>query len=331
MTSKPIRISYTANEKYQNSPQAYFLHYVKRIRERVVGSALPFGNAIDNAINEILRNKMNNKPLMENVVSIFEKAVTFQTINGIEEDFRTSENIKFYKNDVDEDILIEEDQDLLDKAYHIGWVCLRRKGLLILDAYIKQAMPHLKKIISVQDTVAISDEEGNSISGFIDFVAQFELDESVINPLTDEGQAMLALKKYNGKIIIFDNKTSSQRYKEDSVRLSKQLATYFENPSSNYNAEFAGYVVIPKKFRKKKEPKIPIEFIIDKINDETVDDIFAEYADTIAGIKAEQFQCHMGACQASPFGCPYMRYCQSGSMEGLVDLNEKDVDKVSKV
>lgn len=328
-----IRISYTANEKYQNSPMAYYLHYIKKIREERVGSALPFGNAIDNAINEILRNKMHNKPLMENVVSIFENAMTFQTINGIEEDFRTSENIKFYKNDIDEDILIPEDQELLDKAYHMGWVCLRRKGLLILDAYIKQAIPHLQNIVAVQDTVAIEDEDGNYISGFIDFVAQFKLDESIVDPLTDEGQAMLALKKYNEKIIIFDNKTSSQRYKQDSVRLSKQLATYFENPNSNYNAEFAGYVVIPKKFRKKKEPKIPIEFIIDTVSSETVDDIFAEYADTIAGIKAEQFQCNMGVCQKLPFGCPYMRYCQSGCMDGLVDLNnnEKTVDKQTKI
>jgi hypothetical protein len=269
--------------------------------------------------------------LMENVVSIFENAMTFQRINSVDEDFRTSENIKFYKSDIDEDILIEEDQALLDKAYHMGWVCLRRKGLLILDAYIKQAIPHLKKIISVQDTVNIQDEDGNSISGFIDFVAIFELDESLIDPLTDEGQQMLALKKYNGKTIIFDNKTSSQRYKQDSVSLSKQLATYFENPNSNYNAEFAGYVVIPKKFRKKKEPKIPIEFIINSVSEETTNDIFTEYADTIAGIKAEQFQCHVGACQSLPFGCPYMRYCQTGSMEGLVDLNEKELDKVSKV
>lgn len=326
-----VRISYTSNEKYQNSPRAYQLHYIEKIREQRVGSALPFGNAIDNAINEILRNKMNGKELLENVIETFEKAITFQNINGIDEDFRISENIKFYKNDIDEDILIEEDQELLDKAYNIAWVCLRRKGLMIIDAYIKQAIPHLKKIISVQDTVMIPDEDGNYISGFIDFVAEFEVNESVINPDTEEGQALLALKKYNGKIVIFDNKTSSQRYKEDSVRNSKQLATYFENPNNSYNAEFAGYVVIPKKFRKKKEPKIPIEFIIDTVSDETVNDIFCEYADTIDGIKNERFQCHMGTCMTLPFGCPYIKYCQNGSMEGLVDLSEKKVDNSSKI
>jgi len=323
-----IKISYTANEKYQNSPKSYYLYYIARIREQIIGSALPFGNAIDKALNKILENKMNNKPIREGVVELFEENIIYNEINGVKEDLRTSENIKFYKNDVDEDILIQEDEALLDKAYCISWVSLRRKGLMMIDAYIEQVIPHLKKIISVQDTVNIEDKDGNYITGFIDFVAEFELDESIIDSTTDEGQALLALKKYNGKTIIFDNKTSSQRYKEDAVRVSKQLATYFENPNDNYNAEYAGYIVVPKKFRKKKEPRIPIEILIDTVSEETINDIFTEYADTIDGIKHERFQCNMGACMTLPFGCPYMKYCQTGSMEGLVDLNEKkDIDK----
>ena len=52
-----VKLSYTANAKYQLSPRAYYLHYLLKLREEKVGSALAFGNAMDLAINSMLKNK----------------------------------------------------------------------------------------------------------------------------------------------------------------------------------------------------------------------------------------------------------------------------------
>lgn len=313
-----IKISYTANNKYQQSPRAWFLYYQMKIREEKIGSPLFFGNAMDLGLNTMLRNKMQGTK--DDPVETFKKAFIKFDHNGETLDLRTSVKVKWSKADLDEDIIDnDEDRALLDKGYSASWVSMRRKGIMMIDAYEKQALPHLKDILSVQEYVKIPNAEGDMVIGYIDFIARFYLDESV------EG-ADLSLKKYNNKIVIFDNKTSSQNYKPDSVKNSDQLGTYFEHPHETIHADYAGYIVVPKAIRKRKEPKIPIQIIIDEVSPEVIDNIFRQYAETIRGIKLGHFPCNESNCKSAPFDCPYKAYCASGGrdMTGLVQVKTKD-------
>lgn len=308
-----IRISYTANNKYQDCPRSWYLHYLQRLREKVQGSALSFGNAMDAALNELL-----NTRDMTRAKEFFERHWKTNEINGKKEDLRKTDKIKWYKSDLDESLWIDGDIKLAQK-YHPEWVTLRRKGLMLLEAYEQQVMPHIKEVIAVQEYVRIDNPGGDYIMGYVDLVAKWYLDETIPyhNP---------ELAKFNDKIILFDNKTSSQKYKSDSVKESGQLGTYTENHSEDYEVDYEGYIVLPKKFRKKKEPLIPVDIIIDTVADETIEHQFQEYEDTITGIRLGQFP-RIDNCKSIPFGCPYENYCAScgKNMEGLVQLpNRRD-------
>jgi len=306
-----LKLSYSANNKYKQSPMAWFLHYTLRLREERMGSALAFGSAMDKALNTLLENKRDSKNASAS--NTFIETFEFIEYNGEKLDLKTSEKIKWLKSDLDTDVLIDEDQTLLDKAYKAEWVCMRRKGLLMIAAYEIQVMPHIKEVVSIQDYVSIPNEEGDEVIGYIDFVAKFFVDESVPG-------APLHLTKYNDKIITFDNKTSSMTYKADSVQKSDQLGTYFEWQGNK--SDFAGYIVIPKKIRKQKLPLIPIDIIIDEVAPEVREATFQSYSDTINGIKTGEFQCYGDKCRKSMFGCCYATYCASNGKDttGLVQV-----------
>lgn len=321
-----IKVSFTAMEKYKLSPRAWYLHYQLKLRPEVIGSALVFGNAIDAGLNTLLRNKKENKT--DNAFDVFELTLTKQVVNNDEEDLRTSKKIKYSQSDFDSDILTSDDYELINSSGYIAeWVSLRRKGFMILEAYEKQVIPHLSEIIAIQQFIQIENETKDRIIGYTDFIAKFQLDETI--PYCD-----LELKKYNGHLIVLDNKTSSIKYKEDSVKNSKQLGTYFEDPKLAKEVNYCGYIVIPKKIRKQKEPLIPIEFIIDKVDASVISSVFEDYSNTIHGIKMGYFPCS-GECSDRSknfFGCPYMKFCASHGQdtEGLIYVREKDENGKTK-
>lgn len=312
-----IKLSYSANNKYKQSPFAWFCHYMLRLREERMGSALAFGAAMDKGLNTLLMSKSPKTELPVTPEQEFLNAFELVEYNGETLDLRSSDKIKWLKSDLDESVLIEEDKELLDKAYRIEYVCMRRKGLMMIEAYKEQILPHIKEVVSIQDYVSIPNEYGDEVIGYIDFVAKF-----FVNKKASNYETFKHLEKYNDKIITFDNKTSSMTYKPDSVAKSDQLGTYFEWPGNK--SDFAGYIVIPKKIRKQKLPLIPIDIIIDSVEDEVREATFQSYSDTIEGIKTGQFPCYGDACRRSTFGCCYAVYCASGGKDttGLVNVPE---------
>jgi hypothetical protein len=320
-----MRLSNTSKNKYVMSPKAWYLHYIRGLREEVVGSALPFGTAMDNALNVLLDNKKDGKS--DCPYEMFEKCWAKQEINGKKENLKKSDKVRYYKSDFNELLITPEDEKLISKGYHKEWVCLRRKAYLLLDAYEKQVMPHLSEIIKVQEYIKIVSDNGEDyIMGYLDFVAKFKLDESALDCYTDEKEInkLLELKKYDDKVILFDNKTSSIKYKPESVKESGQLGLYTSNISEDHKADHEGYIVLPKKnFRKTKTPSIPIQIIIDDVLDETIDKEFSDYLKVFEGIKHGHFPCNKENCKSNPFGCPYKNYCETGSTEGLVKVGSK--------
>lgn len=291
-----INLSFSAATKYLTSPRSYFLHYLMRLRPEKASSALLFGAAIDSGLNSLLETQDLNK-----AKSKFLEAWVTAEINGTVHKLATCDCIKYSKADYDNSFLEDEDQDLLKTAYP-AWVCLRRKGLLILEAYNEQVLPKIRKVLAVQKNIELPNELGDKLVGVVDFIAEWE----------------------NKKRYLVDNKTSSVKYKESAASESQQLATYFEACKDEYKLDGVLYVVIPKSVRKKKEPRIEISFVMGKVSDDLVQSTFEMYDKALNGIKLGEFHCS-GGCQEQFWECPYRTYCKSDGTDltGLVKVDKK--------
>lgn len=182
-----------------------------------------------------------------------------------------------------------------------AWESLNRRGRILLEEYNEQIMPRIKEVIAVQIDDTVKNEHGDELVIKTDFICVWE----------------------DGRRILFDNKTSSQKYADDSVRTSPQLATYFETLKEKYALDVAGYIVIPKKINKKKKPRVAISVIIDQIDEETFHKTLEEYDQVLADIKSAHFPQNKKECMGKFGRCEFYNYCHSNSMEGIEVKNEK--------
>lgn len=338
---KKIQLSHSACEKYRTCPALYKYHYIDKLRPEKAGSALFLGSAIDDALNYMLLGKKKklskeDKEFLEKYESPEDAFLqTFQTFshNGEEIDIRRSEKAEYFKSDLDTSVLEEDDfeklrefdpevedhleyieeiqgfikeKKKLDKKdqmlyNYICWLSLRKKGLMLIEAYRQDILPEIEECFSIQQRVHLPNEDGHFIIGFIDAVVSF--------------------KSMPGVKVVLDNKTSSTKYKDDSVALSPQLATYLEFKELDHGA----YGVLGKKLRK-REPRTRTQLIIDKVAEETYDETFEMYDEVLEGIKAEKFEKNYDSgCFQWGKPCPYYRYCRSDGKikDGLVEVKKK--------
>lgn len=196
-------------------------------------------------------------------------------------------DVTFTKSDLDEWLVPEDPTNT-----HLS---LLRKGEILLKEYNDQIMPRIKDVIKVQIDRTVKNEEGDELVIKTDFICVWEDDRR----------------------ILFDNKTSSIKYEEDSVRTSPQLSIYFEQLKDEFKLDAAGYIVIPKRVNKKKEPRVDIKVIIDVIPEETVEATLESYDQVLSGIKNGQFQKNHNSCMGKYGACEYLAYCKHGDKTGL--------------
>ena len=263
--------------------------------------AFILGNCFDEAVGE--PSKTGD---VEAAVEIFkEQFKAFDTYFGVL-DARSSKKIKWTKTEGDPNEWYD-------------W-----KGELAVRSYFEQVVPHFDEVLDVQTKIMIEDDTGNLIRGFADKIVRWKQDPTLENYNPD-------LDQWNGKVILFDDKFSTMKY---TIPDSEQLATYSQDPNIPYEIDACGYIVVPKKFRTKKEPLVPIKITIDKVLPETVQSVFEGYAKTIEGIRLGKFDCT--GCDNNPFGCDYKNYCASGgtNTKGLVCIDGKtkksNYDKVGE-
>lgn len=285
-----LQLSYSACEKYKTCPLAWYYHYLLRLRPIVVGSALPFGNAMDQALNVLLQQKMDNKP--NYVIAAKEEFLrnwSMTEINGKKVDLEVGGMIKFSKSDFDKSLV----SDTGDSHRHPSWESLRTKGLMMVSAYADQIIPRIEKVHAIQHKISLKNEAGDEFIGVVDFIATIE-----------------------GKVRLMDNKTSSIKYTQTSANEAAQLATYFEACKDEFKLDGVGFVVIPKTIRKKKEPLVPIEMIFGDVDEKLIDKTFREYETVLSGIKNGQFNPRFhDKCCDSVWGCPYQKFIQSGGVD----------------
>lgn len=317
-------LSYTAVEMYLQSPKAYFFHYICGLREKVTGSALIFGNAMDAALNAMLVPKDG-----KNYKEVYHEAMTQQMINGVIEDLALTANVRYSNSDFDKNVLTEEDLKQLEQVFKkdplelyetllerkkykiitpaelkvfnsLSYKSLYNKGLLMLEAYETQVKPRIKKVLEVQKFVRLDNDTGDEFIGYVDLVCEWE----------------------DGRIIIFDNKTTSVKYEDGSVKESKQLATYIIALEEKYNTRYTGYIAIPKKIRSKKLPRVEIQIIIDQVDEKVIDETFETYDNVNQAIKRGEFPCNPEGCCNVYGQCKFYKLCHEGSMEGLIDVSK---------
>lgn len=189
------RLSHSAIEKYESCGYKYYLHYILKYRSTKESSALLFGNALDEALNDMLAGKDSYHETFD---SEWSKCAT--------------KEIEYYKSDLNVDLLSEEETQL--PFLEQNFLSLRYKGHILLDAYFAEVLPKIKKVISVQGMMELTgyDDSGNptedTITGKLDLIAMIEHPDGTVH------HALL------------DNKTTSEPYSKNSVQKKDQLALY---------------------------------------------------------------------------------------------------------
>lgn len=281
-----IKLSHSSQGKYLSCGYSYYLHYIEKWRPVTFSSALVFGSGIDDALNELL-SKKDEPNALELAINAFDRKWE-QGENSARElvDMPLNPFIEYSKYDFDADLLEKSDwaelfrydpkffetkQEIESKIYpkedengekaapvdwldipedqrtvynYSIWKCLARKGHILLKAYYEEILPLFKEVLAVQMPVSLVDDEGNDLNGIIDLVVK--LDGSKFGLDYDP-------------VVIVDNKTTSTKYEEDSVKSSEQLAKYqailnikADDPESDWNhhIDFCAYAVMSKKLDK---------------------------------------------------------------------------------
>lgn len=261
---KKIKLSHSSMNKFSQCPRSYQYRYVDRIVSKYKSGALYFGSALDAALNELLTSRDLGAAKF-----VLDENWNEQPDNTyLKVQLSQNETIVYAKADFDADLLEKSDwaklyatlkemniQDstpmgakfrILDEKHNKGWenlkvndqkfynymnwLCLRRKGHFMLDAYYNKILPKIKEVLVIQKNVSLVAEDGDEIQGFVDLLAIWE----------------------DGTKIVFDNKTSAMEYEADSVRSSPQLALYkmLIESEGEHNPEKAGFLVLRKNLKK---------------------------------------------------------------------------------
>ena len=298
-----LTLSHSRAQTYMSCSEKYRLHYEESLRPDKAFSYLFFGSKVESGLDVLLLRKKKDLTDEEKALSercpfeVFDENFNTVEINGEELDARTTDKIIYTKKDFDENILTDEDVELIENGCNQGWVCLRRKAHLLIEAYEEEVIPQIEEVLSIQEKVDLSNEVGDSLIGYIDFIARF----------TD------------GVTYVVDNKTASRAYDDNAVEISEQFATYCEYKG----IDDACYIVMEKNIRR-KDPKVRITVLKGVVSESTKQVVFKNFDGVVDGIKNEEYSKNYDSCWN--FGkCPYYNYCRNGSKKDLVHINKEKV------
>jgi len=280
-----IQLSHTAKELYKRCPMAYYMHYILGIREKKVGSALPFGTAIDEGLNKLLEGKT-----LEQAIKEFNKQWANPKINGVFVDGPTTNLIKFSKSDIKEGLADTE------------WGCLKVKGEMLINAYAEEIMPQIKDVLAIQKPINIKNADGDLIRGFADIIVE----------TYDQGN------------LLIDNKTSAKAYAKDAVEVgdkAPQLALYYDHLKNQYKLNGAGFYVLEKGIRK-REPQTRIQVLTGVPTDDMIEKTFQEFDEVLTNVKMGRFPSNNPECNTFYGNCICNLYGPSDGqdMTGLVKV-----------
>lgn len=272
------KLSHSARETYDTCGYKYELHYNRRLRSINTSSALLFGSAFDEALNELLLNR--------DLVKAKQIFIDNWLLN--EHNF----NIVYYKSDlmleiVDDDLLwdlcAEKDPNKL--AHYQHFFSMEAKGLRMLEAYNTEILPRIKNVIAVQKSFELPfPEQDGLVRGIIDLIAEIEL---------DSGEIVAA---------ILDNKSTSAPYPKNSYKTKEQLALY-----SNAFPEYThvGFLTINKKDFK-------TQILLGEPDPVLKEQVHYNFRAAFENIAAKEFAKNKKGCYSFGQKCPFYSHCFGG-------------------
>jgi hypothetical protein len=195
--------------------------------------------------------------------------------------------IDYYSSDYDQSLLTDEER--LFSQPQQTYLCLKKKGHLMLDAYKNEIFPKIKQVVSLQERIDLvgSCEDGqdteDSITGIMDLVAIIE------SGGTD-------------KLAILDNKSTSQPYPKNSVLTKDQLALY---AAAKPDIEHQGFLTINKK-------NFKTQILVDSISEERKNEVLDKFLIVLNNIKQRMFHKNVKSCWAFGKRCEYWTHCHQG-------------------
>jgi hypothetical protein len=128
-------------------------HYEDRLRPIKTGSALLFGTAIDNALNDLLLGKTKDP------VKTFRDEFSLERCEGAE----------YLKSDYDPKVFTDEELAILkgESPDYQAWACLRKKGRILIEEYVQHIYPKIEHVYAVQ-------KELDDRPGFIDAIMDID-------------------------------------------------------------------------------------------------------------------------------------------------------------
>lgn len=367
----PNKLSHSSASKFQDCAKKWQYHYLERWRSKTQSAALLFGSAIDSTLTSILTG-MKNKEDRKDPKQVFAYFWRFGDINGEKTFLYNSDKIVYANSDYDPDLLLLEDIQKLkedtglpdpleevekiykDKEYAgfdflpsdrkkilnmANWLCLYRKGLLMIEALETQVIPNIKEVLGSQERVSLENESGDSIVGFADMVVRW--------------------KDYPQPVIL-DLKTSTKVYEKDSVVTSPQLTLYVHGLSDKFeHTRYAGFIVLNKQVKKNKtktcvkclkdgtgqkhktcdsvvdgkrchgewevklNPEVFVQEIINEIPEQTEDIVLQNMDDINELINKGIFPRSFSSC-IKPYGkCEFYNKCYFNKNDDIIKLENK--------
>ena len=116
-----MKVSYSKIDKYKTCPRMYYNHYILRLRERQLSSALFFGSAIDEALNcLLLRKKKNLTEEEKKLVDLDPKVVFLREMESTKYNnevlyLKKSLLARYFASDFNPEFLEPEDLELMSE------------------------------------------------------------------------------------------------------------------------------------------------------------------------------------------------------------------------
>lgn len=306
-----MRLSHTQKELYKVSPRAWFIKYVLKYKESVMGSPLFFGSIVEEGCNALLNGKT-----LEQAHKVFEKKFQKYDINGKKECLKSSSKVRYFKSDFQENAHTEEELKVLEgkSDKHRAWASRLNSGKMMIKEFHDNILPNIRKVISMQEFISVPNGHGDTIIGYSDLVCEW----------------------IDGRILVLDIKTSGTPYAKDAVltmEKGSQTALYYSALKEKYNLDGAGFLVLEKKIRK-RIPQTRSQIIIDVPPDHIIEETFDDFDEVLYSIRQAQFPCCSPDCNRFGQICAYSKFCESGGVDttGLFrSSDEKNKDEVESL
>jgi hypothetical protein len=264
-----------------------------KYKEEVMSSALFLGTIIEKSIDALLVDGVTLKEAQD----LFEKNYQRYKINEKWETLKSSDKVRFFKSDFQENAHTEEELEFLaDKPHNFRcWSSRIKSGKLMIQEFYDNVMPNIKKLIASQVYVSIDNGNGDQIIGYADYIVEW----------------------IDGRILVLDLKTSAGPYSKDAVltmEKGSQTALYYSALKDEYKLDGAGFIVLEKKIRV-RTPQTRSQIIIDVPPDELIQETFDEFDEMLYNIRQAYFPCKAPDCNRFGQECCYSKFCKSGGVD----------------